>query len=287
MSSRTLDPGGQANRLGPALRRRRDELQLSLRETARRIGISPGYLVALEHGRNPSTGRAPMPSPPILAAIGRVLGVDLATLLDLAGVPSPHHAHLLLYQTGSASRSPAAAARHLFAGRVDSWIEIAEPRRHDPEQRLAALADALAAAPRSGGRPRLGMLFGARSSVLRSIADPAALLATEATWEHDVAAVCRAATGSDPAANVCAYRDADIRERADHLDTLALTLGLVRTHPRVAVEDRDGTVVTGSQAIEAILQRARPAGISSSTWAALAAAAAAGLNRGEVVAPGR
>ena len=102
-----------------------------------------------------------------------------------------------------------------------------------------------------------------------------------------MAAVCRAATGSDPAANVCAYRDADIRERADQLDTLALTLGLVRAHPRVAVEDRDGTVVTGSRAIETILQRARPAGISSSTWAALAAAAAAGLNRGEVLAPGR
>jgi hypothetical protein len=228
-----------------------------------------------------------MPSPPILAAIGRVLGVDLATLFDLAGVPSPPHAHVLLYQTGSASRSPAAAARHLFAGRVDSWVEIAEPRRYDPEQTLATLADALAEAPRSGERPRLGMLFGTNLNVLRSIADPTALLATEATWEHDVAAVCRAATGSDPAANVCAYRDADIRERADQLDTLALTLGLVRAHPRVAVEDRDGTVVTGPQAIEAILLPARPAGISGSTWAALTAAAAAGLNRGGLLAAGR
>jgi hypothetical protein len=235
-----------------------------------------------------------MPSPPILAAIGRVLGVDLATLLDLAGVGSPHEAHLLLYQTGSAFRSPAPAARHLFAGRVDGWIEIvdppldtagSEPQPYDPGHTLAALADVLATAPRIDGS-RLGMIFGANSSVVSSIADPAPLLASEATWEHDVAAVCRAATGADPAANVCVYRDADVRERAQHLDALAFTLGLVRAHPRVAVEDEDGTVVTGSLAIEAILQRAQPAGISGSTWGALAAAAAAGLSR-EVVAPGR
>jgi cytoskeletal protein RodZ len=46
---RSGDPaGGQpANQLGGALRLRRERLGLSLRETARRIGISPGYLVAL------------------------------------------------------------------------------------------------------------------------------------------------------------------------------------------------------------------------------------------------
>ena len=69
-----------------------------------------------------------MPSPPILAAIGRVLEVELTTLLDLAGVRSWPSAHLLLYQTGSAYRPPAAAARHLFADRVDAWIEIVDPR---------------------------------------------------------------------------------------------------------------------------------------------------------------
>src|SRR5919197_6535256 len=86
--------------LGGILRRPREQLGLSTREAARRIGISPSYLVALEQGRNPSTGRPPVPSPPILAAIGRVLEIELATLLDASGVPTSTSSHLLLYQTG-------------------------------------------------------------------------------------------------------------------------------------------------------------------------------------------
>lgn len=308
---RSGDPtaGLRANQLGGTLRHRREQLGLSLRETARRIGISPGYLVALEQGRNPSTGRAPMPSPPILAAIGRVLEVELATLLDLAGVRSRHSAHLLLYQTGSACRPPAPAARHLFPGQVDAWIEIVDPRSstevaaaedvlvrtpgplglalsgprsYEPDAALAALADVLHEAPPVGERARLGMLFGANSSILRSIEDPAALLASEATWEHDVAAVCRAALGVEPAANVCVYRDADVRDLAATIDALAAVLGLVQAHPHVAVEDRHGSVATGPVAIETILAAARPAGITSSTWASLAGAAALGLNRDAV-----
>ena len=305
---RSGDPaGGQpANQLGGALRHRRERLGLSLRETARRVGISPGYLVALEQGRNPSTGRPPMPSPPILAAIGRVLEVELTILLDLAGIRSRPSAHLLLYQTGSAYRPPAPAARHLFADRVDAWIEVVDPRAgtetaaaedvlvrtpgplglaqsgppsYEPDAALAALADVLREAPPVGGRARLGMIFGANSSILRSIEDPAALLASEATWEHDVAAVSQAALGVEPAANICVYRDADVRNLAAGVDVLGATLGLLQTHAHVAVEDRHGSVAIGPVAIETILAAARPAGIGTSTWASLATAAALGLNR--------
>src|SRR5918999_3714412 len=115
--------------LAGILRRRRDQLGLSMREAARRIGISPSYLVALEQGRNPSTGRAPVPSPPVLAAIGRALEIDLATLLDASGAPTSASSHLLLYQTGSGRQSPLEAARDLFAGQVDAWIEMVDPRR--------------------------------------------------------------------------------------------------------------------------------------------------------------
>src|SRR3989442_9510803 len=120
--------------LGGILRLRREQLGLTVRETARRLGISPSYLVALEQGRNPSTGRAPVPSPPILAAIERVLGIELATLLDLTGAPTHRSAHLLLYQTGGGHESPLGPARSLFAGQIDAWIEIVDPRRpHDTE----------------------------------------------------------------------------------------------------------------------------------------------------------
>jgi transcriptional regulator with XRE-family HTH domain len=295
------------SRLGAILRRRREQLGLSMREAARRIGISPSYLVALEQGRNPSTGRAPQPSLPILAAIGRVLEIELATLLDASGAQTSSSAHLLLYQTGTGLRSPLEAARRLFADQVDAWIEIGDPRRSDDAESqaddvllskrgplisarsgaslfetaraLAALSDVLAEAPRSRPPRRLGIVFGANSAVLRSIENPPALLESEASWERDVGAEFRAALGVEPAANVCVYREADIQELAVRLDPLATVLSLVRTHPHVAVEDGTGAVTTGPAAIETILAAARPAGVSSETWESLSRAAALGLAR--------
>jgi transcriptional regulator with XRE-family HTH domain len=294
------------SRLGGILRRRREQLGLSMREAARRIGISPSYLVALEKGRNPSTGRAPVPSPPILAAIGRALDIELATLLDASGASVSSSTHLLLYQTGTGHQSPLEAARRLFAGQVDAWIEMVDPRRSDgavsppgdvlvrnrwplsparsgrrvfkTARTLGVLSDVLADAPRSSPRLRLGIIFGASSAVLRSIENPPALLESEATWEQDVGAAFRAALGVGPAANVCVYRDADIQELAPHLDPLATVLSLIQTHPHVAVQDGRG-VTAGPAAIETILAGARPAGASSETWESLARAAAAGLVR--------
>jgi len=297
--------------LGGILRRRRVQLGLSLRETARRIGISPSYLVALEQGRNPSTGRAPVASPPILAAIGRVLELELATLLDASGAPTSPSAHLLLYLTGAGNPSPLEAARRLFAGKVDAWIEIIDPRGSDGTESppvdillrkrgplgsaasgslvfdtarvLAALSDVLADAPRA--RPsRLGIIFGANSAVLRSIENPQALLESETTWEHDVAHEFQAALGVEPAANICVYRDTDIQELATRLDPLATLLNLIQAHPQVAVQNTNGAVATGPAAIETILSAARPAGVSSETWESLAHAAAVGIARAAAVA---
>ena len=303
MTTSSLSP----SRLGGILRRRREQLGLSMREAARRIGISPSYLVALEQGRNPSTGRAPVPSPPILAAIGRVLDIELATLLDASGAPTSPSAHLLLYQKGAGHQSPLEAARRLFSGQVDAWIEMVDPRRSDdaesapddvlvrkreplspprsgsrvfePPRALRALSDVLAEAPRSSPRPRLGIIFGANSAVLRSIENPPTLLESETTWEHDVRAEFRAALGVEPAANVCVYREADIQELATRLDPLATVLSLIQTHPHVAVQDGSGPVTTGPAAIETILAAARPAGVSSETWESFARAAAVGLAR--------
>jgi transcriptional regulator with XRE-family HTH domain len=301
-------PGSTSpSRLGGILRRRREQLGLSMREAAHRIGISPSYLVALEHGRNPSTGRAPVPSAPILAAIGRVLDIELMTLLDASGASTSSSAHLLLYQTGTGHQPPLEAARRLFAGQVDAWIEIVDPRGSDDAESppddvlirrrqplgwarsgsrifethraLAALSDVLAKAPRSSPRPRLGIIFGANSAALRSIENPPALLESEKTWEHDAGAEFRAALGVEPAGNVCVYREADIQELAARLDPLATVLSLVQTHPHVAVQDGSGAVTTGPAAIETILATARPAAVSSETWESLARAAAVGLAR--------
>lgn len=308
VSANSPTPSG----LGGILRRRREQLGLSIRETARRIGISPSYLIALEQGRNPSTGRAPVASPPILAAIGRVLEIELAALLDVSGAPTSPSAHLLLYLTGAGNASPLEAARRLFAGHVDTWIEVADPRGSDDTESppadvllrkrgplnsapsgssvfqtprvLAALSDVLADASRSGPLPRVGIIFGANSAALRSIENPPVLLESETTWEHDVAAAFRAALGVEPAANICVYRETDIQELAGRLDPLATLLNLIQAHPHVAVQEASGALTTGPAAIEAILSAARPAGVSSGTWESLTHAAATGIARAAALA---
>jgi transcriptional regulator with XRE-family HTH domain len=272
-----------SNALGILLRSRREQLGLSIRAAAGRIGISPSYLTALEHGRNPSTGRPPVPSPPVVAALGRELGVETAALLDLVGAPVAASTHLLVYQAGEAGRS-ATAARRFFADRVDTWLEMADPRlAGPPDAARQALAERLAAS-RAPGTGRLGLIFAASSAALRAADDPRAALAREDTWEHDVAATCRAVLGAAPAANVCVYREADLQELAARLDPLTAALALVRTHPHVVAEDRRGGVTSGPAAIEAILTAARPAGTSFATWGALAGAAAIGLAREAAVA---
>jgi transcriptional regulator with XRE-family HTH domain len=261
--------------LGDMLRQRRDLLGLSMRETARRIGISPSYLVALEQGRNPSTGRPPVPSPKILVALGRVLEIDLTALLDTVGAAPSPSVHLLLYQTGSTRSSPVEAAARLFADRVDVWVEARAHGLLGTE----GLAGILERASRSGPERRLGMVFGDNSTLLRSMEDPLALIESEATWEEDVADACRHALGVVPAANVCVYREDDLQELGMRLDPLAAALKLIQTHPHVAVEEPEGRVTTGPAAVERILSAVRPAGVSSGTWESLSRAAAAGLAR--------
>ena len=257
--------------LGDAIRQRREALGLSMRAAAQRIGISTGYLVELEHGRNPTTGRPPVPSATVLAGIGRTLDIDTVTLLDLAGAMPRPSTHVLLVQTGG-RRSTRAAARQAVTVRVDAWIEIAG--RGDPARALGAAADASSAAPDRS----LGLVFGGGSALLRTPGPRDAILASETTWETDVEAACRAAGGTTPAANVCAYRAADLRAMESG-DPLATAIELVRAHPHVAAQDGDGRVTTGPTAIEALLAAVRPAGVTAATWASIASAAAVGLHR--------
>jgi transcriptional regulator with XRE-family HTH domain len=64
--------------LGQYMRRRRDELDLSLREFAKRLNCSPAFISDIELGRR-------HPSEKVLADIARVFGVTVETLraLDL------------------------------------------------------------------------------------------------------------------------------------------------------------------------------------------------------------
>lgn len=59
--------------IGPFIRRRRDELDLSLRELARKLDCSPAFISDIELGRR-------HPSDKVLAEIARVLKVKLDDL---------------------------------------------------------------------------------------------------------------------------------------------------------------------------------------------------------------
>jgi transcriptional regulator with XRE-family HTH domain len=61
--------------LGPYMRRRREELDLSLREFAKRLDCSAAFISDIELGRR-------YPSEKILAEIARVLGVKLEELQE-------------------------------------------------------------------------------------------------------------------------------------------------------------------------------------------------------------
>src|SRR4029077_7987293 len=62
--------------LGQYMRRRRDELDLSLREFAKRLDCSPAFISDIELGRR-------HPSDKVLADIARVLGVTIEKLRTL------------------------------------------------------------------------------------------------------------------------------------------------------------------------------------------------------------
>jgi len=70
---RSIDP-----RFGLCIKKRRLEKEYSLSEMENLTGVSASYINRLEKGERKA------PSLPIMQAIGKVLGVDIAVLLNLA-----------------------------------------------------------------------------------------------------------------------------------------------------------------------------------------------------------
>ncbi len=64
---------------GATVRRAREELEIGLREMAKKIGVSPTYLSKIERDM------IPPPAEDKIIAIGNLLGIDSDELLALAG----------------------------------------------------------------------------------------------------------------------------------------------------------------------------------------------------------
>jgi transcriptional regulator with XRE-family HTH domain len=298
----TTATDSQLHALGALIRARRRELGRSLREVARAAGVSSSYLGAIESGRNPATGRPPLPSLRVLAALARELGLELGVLLASVGLgdeTGDEPAHTLLYVLDGGRAGVLDHVARLHAD-TERWVHVPDPRDAgeqraaltcawplgtdpypdhllDPDRVVAALERELRAGAERLGEARTGLLIADCSAVMRWVTNPEDELAFEHRWPDDVERIFRAALGRPPTANVCVYRHDDIEALALQVDPLAIGLSLLRTHTAVALLLGDGTLLNGTRAAREILLALKPVGVRSATWAHLCAAAAVGL----------
>lgn len=71
--------------IGDFLRRIREEKGLSLREAAKRSGLSHSYINAVERGKHPKTKAPIRPSPETLAGLSKAYNVPYQELMIAAG----------------------------------------------------------------------------------------------------------------------------------------------------------------------------------------------------------
>jgi len=128
--------------LGATLRLLRVDAGLSLRDLARRIGVSSAYLSRVEHGLDA------VPTAERLAAIARELDVPAPLLMDVAHRLSPFVSHYLEEEPGAGALLLDLARRRLTAEqltRVRAFLDAEFPARGAwPDTAVPGLAPVLA-----------------------------------------------------------------------------------------------------------------------------------------------
>jgi PTS system nitrogen regulatory IIA component len=128
--------------LGATLRLLRVDAGLSLRDLARRIGVSSAYLSRVENGQDA------VPTPERLTAIARELGVPPALLIDVSYRVNPLVASYLEQVPGAGALFLDIARRRLTSAqlaRVREFLDAEFPARGAPrDEPLPALAPLLA-----------------------------------------------------------------------------------------------------------------------------------------------
>ena len=292
-------PHPTATDLGAEVRDRRLTLALSIRALAQAAGVSAGYVTAIEHGRSPSTGRAPEVSLRVLDSLATALGCSVD---DLTG--SRAHAaaaHVLLYCVAAAGPLFATVDRE-FGTDVDHWLYIADPRYAEaapkgraticswplgrfpyatellaPQDILLALERAVANVATTLKGKRVGLAIMDCSAVMRYVQNAADEVDFERKWHDGVHRIWHQHLQSEPAIDVCGYRHADVEALGLTIDQLGTALTLISNHDRAVVVETDAAVVSGRAAIRRILAEARPAGVSAAAWRELTRAAADSL----------
>ncbi|MEQ9258379.1 MAG: helix-turn-helix transcriptional regulator [Roseovarius sp.] len=296
-------PAQQAKLLefGQRVRARRKLLRLSIRRLAEDSQISPSYLSAIESGRNPATGRPPEPSIGVVERLSKALGLTgpvFAADDETQGGCCCHGNHVLLYRLDDERRDLIEILQMAFGGEVAQWLCISDPRRA-PESREGVIAwqwpfgrfpypdtflvpdricDALETQVKGlAGRVTAadyGLVIADCSAVMRWMINPEAEIDYEERWVERSTDILTRHVGRAPQANVCVYLHRDLEALDGKIDVLGAILSLFETHARTFVVDPSGAVLSGPEAMSAILAESRPSGVSSSAWRTLCGAAA-------------
>lgn len=223
----------------------------STRDLARRANISQAYVVALEAAASSPTGRAPVPTVNVMAALAASFGVDPLDLLRLALRPAPRHVLLVV---DGAAETPVDLVRRVTRGSsTDSTHDIRLHRRSMREYRPDAVAHLLDVelgriADDVEGR-RIGLVFGEVSTVMSYVSNPEALVEFESRWKHLVVDAARN-VGAHAVWNVCVYRADALR----HQHATTPTLDFLVHHHDEYWYARGDRVVEGDGALHRIRQ---------------------------------
>ena len=107
-----------------AIKSRRAELQLSLKEASRRTGIHPSRLHDLEQGRSSTTGKPTSPTRDNIKRLAKGYQLSEEFLLDLAGRPQLDAATAEERRLLSHFRGLAPAHRHAVLVLVDELYRM-------------------------------------------------------------------------------------------------------------------------------------------------------------------
>lgn len=285
---------------GQKVRERRKLLRLSIRKLAEESLISPSYLSAIESGRNPATGRPPEPSIGVVERLTCALGISGHVFAEEAPpcAAGCDESHVLLYRLDDDSKELTELLSEALGGEVKQWLCVADPRRAQessdsfiawqwpfgnlpypdtflvPDRIGDALETQVKALKRRVTALDYGLVIADCSAVMRWMINPEAEVDYEHRWLERSTEILERHIGRKPRANVCVYLHRDLEALEGKIDVLDAILSLFASHARTFVVDRAGEVLSGPEAVTAVLAESRPSGISSTAWRTLCGAAA-------------
>jgi transcriptional regulator with XRE-family HTH domain len=280
-------------RFAQLLTKRRQQLEMTTRQLAKRANISQPYVVALERSRDGIDGKnnnATRPSPTVdmIGRLASALSMSAHELFSLAMRPAGKH--ILLFteddtmssldrareaSTKGASTSHSMPQEWLCAGgtadhnnhsgRNSLSINLHRDinNAYKPKAIAASLSNELSRHQTDISGRDIGIVFDETSSLMNQVNNPMSIVEFEHDWSRVVTDATQS-VGGFAAWNICVYR-------LDNLLSLhnpaEVAQDLLRSHDNVW-SARNKSVITGNTAAKRLLTLVRPQNISVKSWSA-------------------